>query len=537
MGMLITVLQQDFKAHYSPERAASLKRGEWESNDAFFADSKETFIHGLLSGNRAGTCSSLPVLYAAVAQRLGYPVSLVTTKAHFFIRYEEDGKHLNVEGSGEGFNFYSDDFYKSWPLASTDVEIKTNGYLKPLSNKGALGAFLCNRAGNFASAKKFGEAAECWRQAARYLPDTPELRRLVDFAQKRAQAHHEADKWDSLSAEVDKLSIPEGPPFAYFRDRKARTQFFMARSTQLTAIEKEISDLKKDLVGYQSQLIQTRDSAFPPLFNSIPEKQLPQELGVVRIKTLSGKQMQIPAERIPEEYRKKIPPELFAMIATMDDESPIEAEMWAHHAETAAGNQPGRIVISEQQVPYEYILYGILAELQSRLQKLRKSEDVITEMTLFAAEEARLRNSEKGSSHFGSPLPPTWRPQERLKMNQFAKQLGIAESSLPYGYRNQEVSPELQKRIAARTLYIRDGREVAVLDEIRRFESEEMQKRDVVRQVRDRRSELNREILLRPPVEIQIRSENGMAITYPIAPSLPLTPQPQTLKTFGIRNP
>ena len=163
MGMLITILQQDLKAHYSPARAAPMIRGEWEPNDMFFADSKETFIHGLLSENHAGTCSSLPVLYAAIAQRLGWPVHLAMTKVHLFVRYEEGDKHLNIDGSGEGFNIYPDEFYKSWPFPTTDEEIKTYSLLQPLSNQQALGAFLCNRAGNFKSAKKFDESAESWR--------------------------------------------------------------------------------------------------------------------------------------------------------------------------------------------------------------------------------------------------------------------------------------------------------------------------------------------------------------------------------------
>jgi hypothetical protein len=73
MMMLATVLQEDFNAHYDPERAIPQLLGRREPNDVFFGDSKDVFIHGLIGGERHGTCSSLPVLYAAVAQRLGYP--------------------------------------------------------------------------------------------------------------------------------------------------------------------------------------------------------------------------------------------------------------------------------------------------------------------------------------------------------------------------------------------------------------------------------------------------------------------------------
>ena len=66
MGMLITVVQKDLNVRYNPERATPQLRHEWEENDVFFADSKDVFIHGLLSTNHTGTCSSMPVLYAAI---------------------------------------------------------------------------------------------------------------------------------------------------------------------------------------------------------------------------------------------------------------------------------------------------------------------------------------------------------------------------------------------------------------------------------------------------------------------------------------
>ncbi len=76
MMMLATVLQEDFGTLYNPDRAQPQLRGEWEPNDSFFADSRDVFLHGLLRDKHAGTCSSLPVLYVAVAQRMGYPVHL-----------------------------------------------------------------------------------------------------------------------------------------------------------------------------------------------------------------------------------------------------------------------------------------------------------------------------------------------------------------------------------------------------------------------------------------------------------------------------
>ncbi len=77
MMALITVLQQDFKVHYNPDRI----------RDIDFRRSQDLFIHGMIGSDNGGTCVSMPALYTAVARRLGYPVYLVTAKEHVFCRW------------------------------------------------------------------------------------------------------------------------------------------------------------------------------------------------------------------------------------------------------------------------------------------------------------------------------------------------------------------------------------------------------------------------------------------------------------------
>jgi hypothetical protein len=85
MMMLITVLQQDFSVHYNPDRIREVD----------FRRSQDLFIHGLVESDNGGTCVSMPVLYAAVARRLGDPVSLVTAKEHVFCRWERGQERFN----------------------------------------------------------------------------------------------------------------------------------------------------------------------------------------------------------------------------------------------------------------------------------------------------------------------------------------------------------------------------------------------------------------------------------------------------------
>src|SRR5262249_14324829 len=64
---------------------------------------EDTFVQGILFGE-GGTCASLPVLYAAIGRRLGYPLKIVKaigkrgTNSHFFCRWDDPGgERFNIE--------------------------------------------------------------------------------------------------------------------------------------------------------------------------------------------------------------------------------------------------------------------------------------------------------------------------------------------------------------------------------------------------------------------------------------------------------
>jgi hypothetical protein len=128
MLMLSVVMYEDCGIRYNPARI--VMHGNVDPNDHFFADSRDVFLHGLVGDRHMGTCSSMPVLYIAIGRRLGYPLKLVTTKAHLFIRWESDTDYFDVEATGKGMNRYDDGHFKQWPYPVSDAEIRTEGFLK-----------------------------------------------------------------------------------------------------------------------------------------------------------------------------------------------------------------------------------------------------------------------------------------------------------------------------------------------------------------------------------------------------------------------
>jgi hypothetical protein len=169
MLMLLTVLQQDLRVQYNPAR---IEKPESSSpNDVFFEDSRDVLLHGLLGQHHTGTCSSMPVLYVAVGRRLGYPVKLVATKGHLFVRWE-DAQHkerFNFDG-----DFYSDEYYRKWPFPTGELEIKANRYLKSMTAEEELAAFLTIRGLVLKSAGQLPEARQAFERAQAIVPESLE---------------------------------------------------------------------------------------------------------------------------------------------------------------------------------------------------------------------------------------------------------------------------------------------------------------------------------------------------------------------------
>jgi hypothetical protein len=168
MLMMAVVFYEDFNIRYNPERMS--RPDNINPNDRFFADSRDIFLHGLIADRRMGTCSSMPVLYAAVGRRLGYPLKLVTTKAHLFLRWEDAKERFNLEATGRGMNRYDDEHFKQWPFPVTDEEIRAEGYLKSLTAAEELAVFLSLRGMCQAESGHYPEAAESFDRAAKLAP-------------------------------------------------------------------------------------------------------------------------------------------------------------------------------------------------------------------------------------------------------------------------------------------------------------------------------------------------------------------------------
>ncbi len=146
------------------------------------------FLDGPLGEWRSGTCASLPVFYTAIGRRLGYPIKLVTTKAHQFMRWDDGEHRMNLEASGRGLSVYPDDYYRKWPFPMTAEEEQTGRFLRNLTPAEEVATFLQSRSSVLVTHKRFDEARAGIRHASQLAPQWTEIDglflRYVEFRQK-----------------------------------------------------------------------------------------------------------------------------------------------------------------------------------------------------------------------------------------------------------------------------------------------------------------------------------------------------------------
>jgi hypothetical protein len=167
MLVLVTVVQRDLGVtYYLP-----FTHGEFDARD-----SRNLFIHGILCGH-GGTCATMPVLYAAIARRLGYPIRLVMAKEHLFCRWDDpSGERFNVEATSRGFASYADDYYRTWPKLLTDHDLRLRPYLHCLSPRQELADFIASRGACLRDHLQLAEAKQAFSWAAKLSPEDAAFR-------------------------------------------------------------------------------------------------------------------------------------------------------------------------------------------------------------------------------------------------------------------------------------------------------------------------------------------------------------------------
>jgi regulator of sirC expression with transglutaminase-like and TPR domain len=118
-----------------------------------------TFLPAVLD-SREGVCLGVSILYLALAQRLDLDLEIITPPGHIYLRYNDNGKHLNIETTARGIHLPSE----------TYLGINTR-ILQERTLKEVIGLAFVNQASVFWGLTKYKETVHLYEKALAYLPE------------------------------------------------------------------------------------------------------------------------------------------------------------------------------------------------------------------------------------------------------------------------------------------------------------------------------------------------------------------------------
>ena len=159
VSALNTVLYRRERIAYDHSKDAHIRR-------------ENRFLNGILE-TRKGTCVTMPMLYLAVAQRLGYPIYPVAAPDHLFLRYVlPNGNYYNIEATGEGGQSPDEAYIKEFGVKARALQM--GGYMRTMTHREFLADMLLENATELSRQAKYDKAIEYLERAIIINPKFPD---------------------------------------------------------------------------------------------------------------------------------------------------------------------------------------------------------------------------------------------------------------------------------------------------------------------------------------------------------------------------
>ncbi|HUT60288.1 MAG TPA: transglutaminase family protein [Phycisphaerae bacterium] len=167
LGALATYLTRRVGVRYAKKYSQEQKAGK----NSKYKEPGAVLVHGLID-DLHGTCANMPVLYVAIARRLGWPVSLACVGPHFVCRYDDGKVHHNIETTytGSGFVEETDQEYMK-DVKLPQKAATTGSDFRSLSGREMLGVFIGLRARYYWDTEQFDAAERDYCLARALFPN------------------------------------------------------------------------------------------------------------------------------------------------------------------------------------------------------------------------------------------------------------------------------------------------------------------------------------------------------------------------------
>lgn len=136
-----------------------------------YNDPNDLFLNGVMDSRR-GTCGNMAMLHVAFGRRLGLPVSLACAGSHYFLRYDDGNKQINIESTPTGKGGFSvptdEQVFKNHRLPQKAMDCGSD--LRAVTHREMLGLFLGLRARHYENTNRLEEAEPDYLQARALFP-------------------------------------------------------------------------------------------------------------------------------------------------------------------------------------------------------------------------------------------------------------------------------------------------------------------------------------------------------------------------------
>jgi hypothetical protein len=142
----------------------SFAEGDYDASD-----SRNLFLTGVVTGF-GGTCVTLPILYAALAQRIGFPIEIGETWEHFYCVWDVDQNSFCFDAAGTGFIKRTHEDYRDFRKVVTPSDEVKNGFLRSRTRRELFASMANQRSNCLQDQFRFEEALEAAFLATRLAP-------------------------------------------------------------------------------------------------------------------------------------------------------------------------------------------------------------------------------------------------------------------------------------------------------------------------------------------------------------------------------
>jgi regulator of sirC expression with transglutaminase-like and TPR domain len=128
-----------------------------------------TFLPSVLESHR-GVCLGVSILYMSLAQRLDFPLEMVTPPGHIYVRYRQGDVVINIETTARGIHLDSDEY------------LGINGSTLPVRNlKEVIGLAHFNHAATYLERCDYAGALKIYERALPYMPEDLLLKEFMGY--------------------------------------------------------------------------------------------------------------------------------------------------------------------------------------------------------------------------------------------------------------------------------------------------------------------------------------------------------------------